>query len=97
MFLSKRFLLAKQKNSLKKRFLPFSKCNMNQCRAKTNLKNAHENNILQDKIPQQDTTAGKLARNAAIGFTSSVTSDTISNSLRVLKVSHFSLKFHELT
>ena len=43
-------------------------------------------NILQDKIPQQDTTAGKLARNAAIGFTSSVTSDTISNSLRVLKV-----------
>jgi len=42
-------------------------------------------NILQDKIPQQDTTAGKLARNAAIGFTASVTSDTISNSLRVLK------------
>ena len=49
-------------------------------------------NILQDKIPQQDTTAGKLARNAAIGFTSSVTSDTISNSLRVLKVSHFFLE-----
>ena len=51
-------------------------------------------NILQDKIPQQDTTAGKLARNAAIGFTSSVTSDTISNSLRVLKVRKFYLKFH---
>ena len=25
---------------------------MNQCRAKTNLKNAHENNILQDKSCQ---------------------------------------------
>ena len=43
-------------------------------------------NTLQQQIPQADSTAGKLGRNAAIGFCSSVTSDTISNSLRVLKV-----------
>merc|ERR1711935_312317 len=42
-------------------------------------------NILQEKIPPADTTLSKLGRNAVIGFTSSVVSDTVSNSIRVLK------------
>ncbi|KAJ3085656.1 hypothetical protein HK100_008966, partial [Physocladia obscura] len=42
-------------------------------------------NLLQEYIPRQTTTARKLGRNAVIGFTSSIVSDTISNSLRVIK------------
>lgn len=44
-------------------------------------------NTLQEKIPQapKDATAQKLGRNAAIGFVSTLVSDTISNSLRVIK------------
>merc|ERR1719277_460355 len=42
-------------------------------------------NTLQENIPTPTATAPKLARNAAIGFVSSVASDTISNSLRVVK------------
>merc|ERR1712123_67050 len=37
------------------------------------------------KTPTADTTLSKLGRNAVIGFTSSVVSDTVSNSIRVLK------------
>lgn len=43
-------------------------------------------NTLQQKIPQQDTTITKLLRNAAIGFTATCVSDTMSNSIRVIKV-----------
>jgi hypothetical protein len=42
-------------------------------------------NYLQETIPKRTDTAGKLARNAFIGFTASVTSDCISNSVRVVK------------
>jgi len=42
-------------------------------------------NLLQEIVPQYKETHKKLARNAAIGFTASVVSDTISNSLRVIK------------
>ncbi len=42
-------------------------------------------NTLQHHVPQRTDTLGKLARNAAIGFTASIVSDTISNSLRVVK------------
>ncbi|KAF9074259.1 mitochondrial carrier [Rhodocollybia butyracea] len=42
-------------------------------------------NFLQDKIPEPDHIAQKLLRQAFIGFVASVVSDTISNSLRVLK------------
>ena len=42
-------------------------------------------NLLQSVIPTYTETHKKLARNAAIGFTASVVSDTISNSLRVIK------------
>ncbi len=43
-------------------------------------------NFLQEKIPRYDDSAiKKLGRNAVIGFCSSVVSDTISNSLRVIK------------
>jgi len=42
-------------------------------------------NLLQSLIPTYTETHKKLARNAAIGFTASVVSDTISNSLRVIK------------
>tara|TARA_A100001015_G_scaffold211926_1_gene237624 strand:- start:3216 stop:4040 length:825 start_codon:yes stop_codon:yes gene_type:complete len=42
-------------------------------------------NILSEKIPEQDTVAKTLMRNATIGFTSSVVSDCVSNSLRVVK------------
>jgi hypothetical protein len=43
-------------------------------------------NILQEKIPKSDTSIGKLARNAAIGFSATCVSDTLSNSIRVVKV-----------
>ena len=42
-------------------------------------------NLLQEVIPTYQETSKKLARNACIGFTASVVSDTISNSLRVIK------------
>lgn len=42
-------------------------------------------NLLQDRIPVPDTTPKKLLRNAVIGFSSSLVSDTVSNSVRVLK------------
>lgn len=42
-------------------------------------------NLLQEVIPTYKETHKKLARNAVIGFTASVVSDTISNSLRVIK------------
>lgn len=44
-------------------------------------------NYLQEKIPKPDPdkTFQKFGRNAVIGFTSSVVSDTCSNSLRVIK------------
>jgi len=42
-------------------------------------------NTLQAKIPQQDTKLKQLGRNAVIGFCSSFVSDTVSNSIRVLK------------
>ncbi|KAJ3338626.1 hypothetical protein HDU83_008020 [Entophlyctis luteolus] len=42
-------------------------------------------NSLQEYIPKQTTTGRKLARNAFIGFAASLVSDTVSNSLRVIK------------
>ena len=42
-------------------------------------------NYLQEALPKSDEPAKKLARNALIGFVSSVVSDSISNSLRVVK------------
>ena len=42
-------------------------------------------NLLQAVLPQYEETTKKLMRNAGIGFTASVVSDTISNSLRVVK------------
>jgi len=42
-------------------------------------------NYLDTKLPQYDTTLNNLVRNGAIGFSSSVVSDTCSNSLRVIK------------
>jgi hypothetical protein len=43
-------------------------------------------NQLQESLPKfGDGIGAKLARNACIGFTASVVSDTISNSLRVIK------------
>lgn len=44
-------------------------------------------NYLQSTLPRPDpeNTAKKLTRNALIGFTSSIVSDTISNSVRVIK------------
>jgi len=43
-------------------------------------------NLLQARLPHASQAHTKLARNAAIGFMSSVVSDTVSNSLRVVKV-----------
>jgi hypothetical protein len=43
-------------------------------------------NTLQEKIPQSDTNIGKMGRNAFIGFISTCISDTLSNSIRVIKV-----------
>ena len=42
-------------------------------------------NYLDNAIPKQDTMIKNLARNAVIGFTASVVSDSVSNSIRVLK------------
>ena len=42
-------------------------------------------NLLSEKIPEQDKLSYTLMRNAGIGFTSSVMSDCVSNSLRVMK------------
>mmetsp|Transcript_31417 Transcript_31417/g.64735 ORF Transcript_31417/g.64735 Transcript_31417/m.64735 type:complete len:296 (-) Transcript_31417:304-1191(-) len=42
-------------------------------------------NFLDSKIPKPEDTLSKLGRNAVIGFTSSVVSDTCSNSVRVIK------------
>jgi hypothetical protein len=42
-------------------------------------------NLLSSKLPQLEIQNGKTVRNAFIGFCSSVVSDTISNSLRVVK------------
>jgi hypothetical protein len=42
-------------------------------------------NILDNYIPKKDDSMYKLSRNAFIGFSSSIVSDTISNSIRVLK------------
>jgi hypothetical protein len=43
-------------------------------------------NYLQEKIPEGKTTVDKMVRNAGIGFTSTCVSDTLSNSIRVIKV-----------
>lgn len=43
-------------------------------------------NYLQATLPKQDDFALKLSRNAVIGFCSSLVSDTVSNSVRVIKV-----------
>ncbi|KAG5192318.1 mitochondrial carrier domain-containing protein [Tribonema minus] len=43
-------------------------------------------NYLQERIPKETATLRKLARNAVIGFASSLVSDTCSNSIRVIKV-----------
>lgn len=45
----------------------------------------YTNNQLSASTPKLDSTYGKYARNAAIGFISSVVSDSCTNSLRVLK------------
>jgi hypothetical protein len=42
-------------------------------------------NTLPSSVPQQDSKVMKLVRNAGIGFCASATSDTVSNSLRVVK------------
>jgi len=44
-------------------------------------------NLLQERLPPvpADDTLRKMARNAFIGFVASVVSDTVSNSLRVIK------------
>ncbi len=42
-------------------------------------------NYLNEKIPEQNTYTKKLMRRAAIGFCASIVSDTLSNSLRVIK------------
>ena len=43
-------------------------------------------NTLQETIPKGDSNISNLGRNAAIGFTSTCVSDTLSNSIRVVKV-----------
>jgi hypothetical protein len=42
-------------------------------------------NYLDEALPEADSLAGKLGRNAGMGFTASCVSDTCSNSIRVLK------------
>jgi len=42
-------------------------------------------NYLDNVLPKQDTTVKKFTRNAIIGFSASAVSDTVSNSIRVLK------------
>ena len=43
-------------------------------------------NVLQEKIPKQEGELGKLGRNAFIAFVATCVSDTLSNSIRVIKV-----------
>lgn len=43
-------------------------------------------NFLSEKLPRTNDPLGKLARSAVIGFCASAVSDTISNSIRVIKV-----------
>jgi hypothetical protein len=43
-------------------------------------------NYLQENLPKTDDFKMKLCRNALIGFSSSAISDTVSNSVRVVKV-----------
>merc|ERR1712039_1073425 len=45
----------------------------------------YTNNQLRESMPQFNFFAGKYVRNALIGFASAAVSDTVSNSLRVLK------------
>merc|ERR1711957_1014045 len=45
----------------------------------------YTNNQLRESLPQFDFAYGKYVRNAVIGFASAAVSDTLSNSLRVLK------------
>jgi hypothetical protein len=45
----------------------------------------YTNNQLRESLPQFDFMYGKYVRNAVIGFASAAVSDTLSNSLRVLK------------
>jgi hypothetical protein len=42
-------------------------------------------NSLQEYLPQAESPVGTRARNASIGFSASIVSDTVSNSIRVLK------------
>jgi hypothetical protein len=42
-------------------------------------------NTMQQRLPEAQTTTGKMVRNAFIGFSGAVVSDVTSNSLRVLK------------
>ena len=42
-------------------------------------------NYLQERLPHYDSTLQEMSRNAAIGFSASAVSDTMSNSVRVLK------------
>ena len=42
-------------------------------------------NYLQANLPTRDTTLGQISRNALIGFSASAVSDSVSNSIRVLK------------
>ena len=42
-------------------------------------------NFLDEHLPKQESTLGKLGRNALMGFCSSAVSDTVSNSIRVVK------------
>lgn len=43
-------------------------------------------NYMQEALPKTDDFKLKLCRNAVIGFTASAISDTVSNSVRVIKV-----------
>ena len=46
-------------------------------------------NLLNEKLPEyKDNELKRLSRNAVIGFTASVVSDSISNSMRVVKTSY---------
>ena len=49
-------------------------------------------NYLNSYIDKQDTLLGNLSRQAGIGFTASIVSDTCSNSLRVIKTSRQTYK-----
>jgi hypothetical protein len=56
-------------------------------------------NTLQASLPQYDEKPKKLARNAVIGFVASLSSDTVSNSLRVVKTyrqTHDTMPYKEI-